>query len=153
MQIYAGKDPVKGRETNQSSRVVEDLVKELENNDRNITCDNCFTRLVLARKLLSKKTTLVGTTRKNRVEFLSAFTNEKERKVNSTIFGFQKDSMILSYDLKKNYVVTLMSTMYSQPSVDSKGAEKKPEVITCYNKTKGGVDDSKVAYGYILQHD
>ncbi|CAI9721800.1 Hypothetical predicted protein [Octopus vulgaris] len=39
-QIYTGKDPVKGGETNQGSRVVEDLVKELENTGCNITCDN-----------------------------------------------------------------------------------------------------------------
>ncbi|XP_029648376.1 piggyBac transposable element-derived protein 4-like [Octopus sinensis] len=83
MQIYTGKDPVKGRETNQGSRVFGDLVRELENTGHNITCDNFFTCLVLARKLLSKKPTLVGTIRKNRVELPSALTNGK------------KDSMIL----------------------------------------------------------
>ncbi|CAI9716803.1 Hypothetical predicted protein [Octopus vulgaris] len=92
----------------------------------------------LARELLSKKTVSVGTIRKNRVELPNASTNGKE--INNTIFGFRKDSMILSYCPKKNYVVIFMSTMHSQPSIDSKSAEKKLEVTTCYNKTKGGVD-------------
>ncbi|XP_014768611.1 uncharacterized protein LOC106868028 [Octopus bimaculoides] len=78
MQIYTGKDPVKRRETNQGSRVVEDLVKELENTGCNITCDNYFTSLGLVLKLLRKKTTLVGTIRKNRVEPPSDFTNRKQ---------------------------------------------------------------------------
>ncbi|XP_029633775.1 piggyBac transposable element-derived protein 4-like [Octopus sinensis] len=129
MQIYTRKDPVKGG---------GDLVKELEIIGRNITCDNFFTSLGLARELLSKKTVLGGTIRKNRVELPSASTNGKE--INNTIFGFRKDSMILSYCPKKNYVVIFMSTMHSQPSIDSKSAEKKLEVTTCYNKTKGGVD-------------
>ena len=48
--------------------------------------------------------------------------------------------MILSYCPKKNYVVTLLSSMHSQPSVDQTSISKKPEVILFYNKTKGGVD-------------
>ncbi|CAI9725970.1 Hypothetical predicted protein [Octopus vulgaris] len=78
MQICTGKGPVKGRETNQSSRVVEDLEKELQNTGRNITRDNFFASLEMARKLLGKKTTLDGTIRKNRVELPSAFPTDKE---------------------------------------------------------------------------
>ncbi|CAI9731104.1 Hypothetical predicted protein [Octopus vulgaris] len=79
MQIYTGKDRVKVRKTNQGSGVVEDLVKELENTGRNLTCDNIFRSLGFTRKLLSKKTTLAGIIRKNRVELPSAFTNGKEK--------------------------------------------------------------------------
>eukprot|EP00106_Octopus_bimaculoides_P023046 XP_014790488.1 PREDICTED: piggyBac transposable element-derived protein 4-like [Octopus bimaculoides] len=42
MQIYTVKYPLKGRETNQGSRVVVDLINELENIGCNITCDNYF---------------------------------------------------------------------------------------------------------------
>ncbi|CAI9726495.1 Hypothetical predicted protein [Octopus vulgaris] len=98
-------------------------------------CFYCSEDDGFARKLLSKKTTSDGRIKKHKVELPSAFKNRKERETNSTIFGFQKDSMILSYCPKKNFVVTLMSTMHSQPSIDSKSAEKKPEVNTCYNKT------------------
>ncbi|XP_014767724.1 uncharacterized protein LOC106867382 [Octopus bimaculoides] len=80
IQVSTGKNPVKWRETYQGSRVVEELVKELENTGRNRTCDNVFTNLGFAQKLLSKKTTLVGTIRKNRVELPSDFTNGKKEK-------------------------------------------------------------------------
>ena len=59
--MYTGKDPTIGREVNQRARVVKDLVKEIENSGRNVTCDNFFTRVSLARDLLQKKLTLVGT--------------------------------------------------------------------------------------------
>ncbi|XP_029639694.1 uncharacterized protein LOC115214803 [Octopus sinensis] len=78
MQIFTGKDPIKGRKTNQGSIVVEDLLKELENTGRNITCDNFFSSLGLDRKLLSKKTTLVGTIRKLNFQVLSQ-TEKKEK--------------------------------------------------------------------------
>ena len=42
MQVYTGKDPMTGREVNQGARVVKDLVKEIENSGRNVTCDNFF---------------------------------------------------------------------------------------------------------------
>ncbi|CAI9729572.1 Hypothetical predicted protein [Octopus vulgaris] len=94
----------------------------------------------LTRKLLSKNTRSAGANRKSKVEPPSAFTNGKEREINSIIFGFQMASMVLCYCPKKNYALTHMSTMYSQPSIDSKSAEKKPEVNRRYNKRKGGVD-------------
>ena len=60
MQIYTEKDERIGREVNQETRVVLDMVKEIEKTGRNITCDNFFTSLSLARQLLSKKLTVVG---------------------------------------------------------------------------------------------
>ena len=38
--VYTGKDPTLGKEVNQGARVVKDLVKEIENFGRNVTCDN-----------------------------------------------------------------------------------------------------------------
>ena len=61
MQVYTGKDSTIGREVNQGARVVKDLVKEIENSGRNVTCDNFFTSVSFARDLLQKKLTLVGT--------------------------------------------------------------------------------------------
>ena len=66
MQVYTGKNPAVVREVNQRARVVKDLVKEIEHSGRNITCDNFFTSIPLARDLLKKKLTLVGTIRKNK---------------------------------------------------------------------------------------
>ena len=48
--------------------------------------------------------------------------------------------MIASYSPKKGKVVTFLSTMHLDKGTKSPGPEKKPEVITYYNATKGGVE-------------
>ena len=139
LQVYTGKNAAVGREINQGARVVKDLVKEIENSGRNITCINFFTSVPLARHLLKKKLTLVGTLRKNQPELPPQFTVAKGRQIHSTIFGFQNDAMIASYCPKKSCVVNMLSTMHSHPDADSDYSEKKPEVILHYNSTKSGV--------------
>ena len=47
--------------------------------------------------------------------------------------------MTVLHCLKKEKVVTFMSTMYLSKG-EEVGREKKPEVITYYNSRKGGVD-------------
>ena len=59
-----GKDVGSAREINQGTRIVLDLVQNSKNFGRNIICDNFFTNLLIAQKLLQKKLTLVGTIRK-----------------------------------------------------------------------------------------
>ena len=162
MQVYTGKDHTIGREVNQGARVVKDLVKEIENSGRNVTCDNFFTSVSLARDLLQKKLTLVGTIRRNKPELPPKFTLAKGREVTSTAFGFQSDAMIASYCPKKRCVVNMLSTMHALPDISSTSCEKKPEVILYYNSTKSGVDildrmvwtknDKKMASGTILQY-
>ena len=102
MQVYTGKDPTIGRKVNQEARFVKDLVKEIENSGRNVTCDNFFTSVSLARDLLQKKLTLVGTIRRNKPELPPKFTLAKRCEVISTVFGFQSDAMIVSYCPKRN---------------------------------------------------
>lgn len=89
------------KELNQGENVVKKLVKEFENSGRNITCDNFFTSLALARYLLTKKLTIVRTIRKNKLELPISFTNAKGRTVFSSQFGFQKDAYIVSYCPKR----------------------------------------------------
>ena len=139
MEIYAGKKSG-SREVNQGERVVLSLTEEIEKSGRNVTCDNFFTSLSLAKKLLTKKLTMVGTIRRNKGELPPDFVNPKNREVYSTHFGFQKKAMILSYCPKQGKIVTLLSTMHSQPDIDHSSEKKKPEVILSYNSTKGGVD-------------
>jgi len=48
---------------------------------------------------------------------------------------------IVSYVPKKNKNVLMLSTMHKQGDIDvESGEQRKPEVITFYNFTKGGVD-------------
>jgi hypothetical protein len=55
MVTYIGKKPNAGREVNLGEKVVLDLLKEIDAAGRNVTCDNFFTILSLARKLLVTK--------------------------------------------------------------------------------------------------
>ncbi|XP_072397941.1 uncharacterized protein [Diabrotica undecimpunctata] len=57
------------------------------------------------------------------------------------MFGFTKDMTILSYIPKPKKHVVLLSTLHHDDQIDpTTGDESKPEVITFYNSTKGGVD-------------
>ena len=53
------KDGGSSQEINQVTKVVLDLAEVIENSGQNIACDNFFTVLSLARKLLQKKLTLI----------------------------------------------------------------------------------------------
>ena len=56
----------------------------------------------------------------------------------STVFGFQRDAIIASYFPKTNRVVNVLSTMHSQPEIEST-SDQKPSIIVFHNKTKDGV--------------
>ena len=137
MQEYIRKDAGLARKTNRGTRIVLDLAKDIDNSCRNITCDNFFTNLSLERKLLQNNHTLIGTMRKNKPELPTVFTVAKGRNVKSTVFGFQQDATIQSYCLKTNRVVNMLSTMHSQPEIEST-SDQKPSIILFHNKTKGG---------------
>ena len=141
MQVYLGKNDNAPREVNQDTRVVFDMIKEIEKFGQNLTRDNFFTSLPLAQKRLEKKLIIIGTLRKNKPELLPQFTVPKSKEFKSTLLCFQNDAMIVSYCPKKNYVVPMLSTMHSQPDVAAT-FDKKPKAINilCYNFTIGGVD-------------
>ena len=48
--------------------------------------------------------------------------------------------MIVSYCPKRNKIVNLLSTLHSEPKVDTSNEQGKPEVILTYSETKAGVD-------------
>jgi hypothetical protein len=105
---------------------------------RNLTTDNWYTSYPLAVSLLKDKITLVGTLKKNENEIPVEFLPNKNKKVNLSMFGFQKQVTLASFTPKKNKSVGLLSTMHNDISVDTE--TKKPELIHVYNSTKGGVD-------------
>jgi hypothetical protein len=139
MQIYCGRNNGEGREQNQGERVVMDMVRGLDRSGRNVTCDNFFTSLSLARRLKAVNISLLGTVRKNRGELPAALTEVKGREEFSSLFAFQAGETLVSYCPKKGKVVVLLSTMHFQPEV-TQTEEKKPLMILDYNTTKAGVD-------------
>ena len=82
----------------------------------------------------------VGTIQKNRTKLPAEFVSTKDRKESTTLYGNQKEAMIVFYCPKKGKLVILLSTMHSDKGTQLPAPEKKSEVITYYNETKGGVN-------------
>lgn len=140
LEVYCGQQPPGPYNLcNKPEAIVKRITAHLQNAGRNITCDNWFTTHSLATDLLEKKTTLVGTIRKNKRVLPASFSISKHRSVKSTIFGYKKKMTILSYIPKKNKCVLLLSTMHRDGNI-IEGPKLLPEIIEFYNKTKGGVD-------------
>ncbi|XP_049782802.1 uncharacterized protein LOC126184455 [Schistocerca cancellata] len=91
--------------------------------------------------LKDHKLTLLETLRKNKMEIPPELVNRRARNAFTSIFGFQKTRILVSYGPKKNRCLLLTSTMHHDNKIDATtGKEMKPEMITLYNATKGGVD-------------
>lgn len=148
LKVYCGKQPSGPFSmSNYPIDVVKRLVKPIEGSNRNLTTDNWCTNFPLATYLLEKKITLLGTMRKNKREIPPEFLPRKNRKLQSSLFGSQKQATLASYVPKQNKAVILLSTMHDLPELDK--ASKKSEIILSYNKTKGAVgtvDKMCVAY-------
>ncbi|KAJ8939496.1 hypothetical protein NQ318_022551 [Aromia moschata] len=63
--------------------------------------DNWYTNIPLADELLDKKITVVGTLKKNKREIPPEFQPQKQRVVESSLFGFQKEKTLVSYVPRK----------------------------------------------------
>lgn len=114
------------------------LCQPIIRSNRNITADNWFTSMELVEELLKRNLTYVGTVKRNKREIPLEFLQHPDRPVPSVIYGFKKDSTLLSFVPKKNRAVILLSSMHQTASVDAR--KNKPEIISYYNSTKCGVD-------------
>jgi len=144
LEIYAGKQPPGPFEqSNKPKDIVMRVGEPIFDTGRHITVDNRYTSLALAESLLVRKTTMTGTMKKNSVGVPHELKPQPGRPTLSTTFAYQKDRILASYVPKKNKAVILLSTMHSKGDIDeASGDKRKPEVITFYNKTKGGVDSA-----------
>ncbi|XP_031338368.1 piggyBac transposable element-derived protein 4-like [Photinus pyralis] len=150
LEVYVGNRPDGPfKVDNSAAVVVKRLIQPISGTGRNVTCDNWFTSIPLALELLQKHNlTLVGTLRKNKREIPEFFSAKiKERRINTSMFGFTKDMTLVSYKPKQNKIVLLLSTMHYADEIDQEtGDACKPAMITFYNSTKGGVDELKGNY-------
>lgn len=138
-EIYCGKQvPGPYLKSNKSEDIVKRLVAPIEKSKRNVTTDNYYTSYPLANYLLTKGLTLLGTLKKNKREIPVEFQPNKNRELQSSLFGFQDDVCLVSTIPKKNKAVIFLSTMHNSSDVDDES--KKPLVNLDYNSTKGGVD-------------
>ena len=141
-EMYLGKQNGNNPVANTPSAVVLRLIQPITGTGRNVTTDNWYTSIPLASSLLTDhRLTTVGTVRKNRKELPPQFTATRGREQYSSLFGFTKDMTLVSYIPKKGKVVNILSTMHHDNKIDVATKDKlKPEIITFYNGTKGGVD-------------
>lgn len=119
---------------------VKELSKPVHGSCRNITCDNWFTSIPLAKSLLQEpyKLTIVGTVRSNKREIPEELKNSRSRPVGTSIFCFDGPLTLVSYKPKPAKMVYLLSSCDEDATINE--ATGKPEMIIYYNQTKGGVD-------------
>ena len=148
MEIYAGIQPDgpyrADNKYNSSQAVVTRLISDISGSARNVTFDNWYTSYPLVESLLrDHKLTAVGTLRKNKKEIPPEFLVTKNRPHVDSMFGFGDNLTLVSYipkHKKKKNMVLLCSQHHDDKIDQATGDDKKPEIITFYNSTKGGVD-------------
>uniref|UniRef100_A0A1B0C8C5 PiggyBac transposable element-derived protein domain-containing protein n=1 Tax=Lutzomyia longipalpis TaxID=7200 RepID=A0A1B0C8C5_LUTLO len=134
---YLGKNADQ-RAKNVGANTVLQLAEIYFGTNRNITVDNFFTSLDLAKCLKENGLTICGTVRMNKTFIPEEFLDCKSREVYSSIFGFSKDFTIVSYTPKKRKCVILLSSMHHNGRVS--GPKQIPDIILHYNSTKAGTD-------------
>uniref|UniRef100_A0A3P9KCK2 PiggyBac transposable element-derived protein domain-containing protein n=1 Tax=Oryzias latipes TaxID=8090 RepID=A0A3P9KCK2_ORYLA len=125
---YLGKDPSRPMGERLSENVVMKLMEPFLDKGRNVTTDNFFTSVSLARQLLSRKTTLLGTVNKIRREL-----PESVRCI------WVLCSTLTVYAPKRKKTVCILSSMHSVVETEDT-KKKKPNTVTDYNSMKCGVD-------------
>jgi hypothetical protein len=133
---YLGRDEERGAEP-VSQHVVKKLVERIKGSGYNVTADNFFSSAPLAKYLLAKKITYVGTVRKSSRSLpqdLSRLT------LHQSEFYKSEDVLLVNYQCKATNNVLLMSTLHCTPRINPESNKVKPEIVLAYNKTKVGVD-------------
>lgn len=121
--------------------VVKNLMKPYFGFGHCISTDNYFTTYNLAVYLLTKKTTIIGTIRKNKRE-LPSCVRVNQRLHNSIFFENNLGVLLTIYQGRKDKNVVLLSTFHDGPIIDNEEAslKQKPNIVLDYNETKCGVD-------------
>lgn len=143
LEIYCGNQPEGPFSLdNRPHAVVKRLTAPIHGSGRNVTMDNWFASVPIVNELvLQHNLTVVATLKKNKRELPPETVNTRQRPINSSLFAFGEQSMVVSYVPKKYRNVILISSMHDSDDIDeSTGDLMKPIVITFYNSTKGGVD-------------
>lgn len=119
---------------------VKELTRSIHGSNRNVTTDNWFTSIPLAKSLEREpyKLTLVGTLRANKREIPDELKNSRNRAVGTSMFCYDGSLTLLSFKPKPSKIVYMLSSCDEEGTVNL--ASKKPHMIEFYNATKGGVD-------------
>ncbi|CAM4731018.1 unnamed protein product [Leuciscus chuanchicus] len=97
-----------------------------------------FTSLSLAHKLLSRKTTILGTVNKIRREIPQSARHTDRNEFTTQVFSTTA-ATLTAYAPKRKKTVYILSSMHSVIQTENT-TKRKPNTITLYNTTKCGVD-------------
>ncbi|XP_059396143.1 uncharacterized protein LOC132128137 [Carassius carassius] len=114
------------------------LMEPFLDKGRNVTTDNFFTSLSLAHKLLSRKTTILGTVNKIRREIPQSTRHIDRNEFTTQVFSTTA-ATLTAYAPKRKKTVYILSSMHSMIQTDNT-TKRKPNTVTLYNTTKCGVD-------------
>ena len=96
----------------------------------NVTCDNCFTSLLLYLKLAQNNCSLVGKIRHNRKEIPNIL--KTKRKLHDTVIVKSKENIAVtntSYQCKKSKSVNILSTLHPSVSIPEENNPKKNQSL------------------------
>ena len=121
--------------------MIVNLCKHIKGKGYNITCDNFFTSLPIAEKLVRDKLSIVGTMQKNRPELCKKMTESENKARYSSNFYWHDPTncLFVKYQAKEKKSVCLLSSRHDLADVDTSNENKKPEMILFYSANKLGV--------------
>ena len=113
------------------------LVEPFAGKGRNVTTDNSFTSLKLAKTLLLRKTIVFGTLDRIQREVPDSLKSTKSSLHTTKVLSLltTDNTTLTSYRGKKNKIVLLLSSMHANLTVSQKGKHIS-ETIEIYNATK-----------------
>ncbi|XP_027864911.1 uncharacterized protein LOC114139283 [Xiphophorus couchianus] len=135
---YLGKDPSRPSGERLSETVVMRLMEPFMDKGRTVTTDNFFTSLSLAQRLLSRKTTILGTVNKRHREIPQSAKRKDRTEFTTQVFSTTGATLTV-YVPKRKKAVYILSSMHSVVETEDT-TKRKPNTVTDYNKTKCGVD-------------
>ena len=135
---YLGKEESRAPSQRLSDWVVMNLMQPYLGKGRNVTTDNFFTSYSLAKQLLQKKTSIVGTVNKVRRE-LPPSAKKQATRYSTVLLKTDDVATLTIYQCNPTKNVSVLSSLHMSVGVDS-SEKNKPETIEFYNKTKCGVD-------------
>uniref|UniRef100_A0A672ZDD4 PiggyBac transposable element-derived protein domain-containing protein n=2 Tax=Sphaeramia orbicularis TaxID=375764 RepID=A0A672ZDD4_9TELE len=117
--------------------VVLQLVEPFVGKGRSITTNQMFTSVRLANTLLSKNTSLVGPVRPNRLELPPSV--QRRTELFRTRLLKHGSITLTVYQCRQRKNITILSSQHQQVSICT-DRRWRPETVSYYNRTKGGVD-------------
>nr|CAH7718925.1 unnamed protein product [Callosobruchus chinensis] len=137
---YLGKDETREQGVSLGTHVVLQLARPFLDKGRNITYDNFFTSLELAEKLKQRKTSLVGTLRRNKVEVPQPVQSGDDAYY-STFLHKHNETLLTAYQSKRKKNVLILSSLYIRQvaKLSKKLKRKSLKLWSTTIKTKEGL--------------